>query len=234
MIVLNDLYDYGLKIYQDSEKFKFSLDSLLLTEFVDIKKNDGKILDFCSGNAPLPLILAQKYNKKIIGIEIQKDIYDLALKSIEYNHLEDKIAMLNINVLEAKNYFPGNSFDIITCNPPFFKVDKTSLINTNQEVAIARHEITITLAEIIETASFLLKDKGKFYMVHRPERLEEIINIASKNHLNVKVIKFISSKPEDYAIMVLLKFVKNASIGVKVSNEIVTRNIKSYQNIFNK
>lgn len=234
MVVLNDLYDYGLKIYQDSEKFKFSLDSLLLAEFTDIKKSDNNIIDFCSGNAPLPLILAKKYNKEITGIEIQKEIYDLAIKSIEYNKLENKIKMLNINVLEAKNYFLGNNFDIITCNPPFFKVDKTSLINTKKEVAIARHELTITLEEIIETASYLLKDNGKFYMVHRPERLEEIINIASTNHLNVKIIKFISSKPEDYAIMVLLKFVKNASIGVKVSNEIVTRNVKTYQNIFNK
>lgn len=234
MIVLNDLYDYGLKIYQDSEKFKFSLDSLLLAEFVDIKKNDRKILDFCSGNAPLPLILAKKFNKEITGIEIQKEIYDLALKSIAYNKLEDKIAMLNINVLEVKNYFSSNSFDIITCNPPFFKVDNSSLINTKKEVAIARHELTITLEQIIENASYLLKDNGKFYMVHRPERLEEIINIASKNNLNVKLIKFISSKPEGYAIMVLLKFVKNANIGVKVSNEIINRNVKTYQNIFNK
>lgn len=234
MIVLNDLYDYGLKIYQDSEKFKFSLDSLLLAEFVDIKKNDRKILDFCSGNAPLPLILAKKFNKEITGIEIQKEIYDLALKSIAYNKLENKITMLNANVLEVKNYFSSNSFDIITCNPPFFKVDNSSLINTKKEVAIARHELTITLEQIIENASYLLKDNGKFYMVHRPERLEEILNVASINHLNVKLIKFISSKPEGYAIMVLLKFVKNANIGVKVSNEIINRNVKTYQNIFNK
>lgn len=232
MIVLNDLYDYGLKIYQDTEKFKFSLDSLLLAEFIDIKNNDNKIIDFCSGNAPLPLILAKRYNKEITGIEIQKEVYDLANKSIEYNKLEDKIKMLNINVLDINNYFPGNSIDVITCNPPFFKVSNTSLTNTKKEVAIARHEITITLKEIIERASYLLKDNGKFYMVHRPERLEEIINIASENNLNVKVMKFISSKPGDYAIMVLLKFIKNARVGVKVSNAIVSRSIKTYQNIF--
>lgn len=231
-IVLNDLYDYGLKIYQDSEKFKFSLDSLLLAEFVDIKKNTCHILDFCSGNAPLPLILAQKYDTKITGIEIQPEIYNLALKSIKYNHFEDKIKMLNINVLEAKNYFPGNNFDIITCNPPFFKVDKTSIINTKKELAIARHELTITLSEIIEIASFLLKDKGNFYLVHRPDRLEEILNLASKNSLHVKEIKFITSKPEEYAIMVLLKFVKNANYGTKVSTVIVNRNLTTYQNIF--
>ena len=234
MIVLNDLYDYGLKIYQDRELFKFSLDSLLLAEFTDIKKSDNKIIDFCSGNAPLPLILATRYDKEIIGIEIQKEVYDLAIKSTQYNKLENKVKMLNMSVLDTNNYFPGNSIDIITCNPPFFKVDNTSLTNTKKEVAIARHELTITLKEIIERASYLLKDNGKFYMVHRPERLEEIINIASENNLKVKEIKFITSKPEEYAIMVLFKFVKNANIGVKVSTEVVSRNIKTYQCIFKK
>lgn len=233
MEVLNDLYDYGLKIYQDSEKFKFSLDSLLLAEFIDLKKSDKEIIDFCSGNAPIPLILSKRYDKEIIGIEIQKEVYDLALKSIKYNNLEDKIKMLNINVLDIKNYFPRANFDVISCNPPFFKVDKSSLTNTKKEIAIARHEITITLEEILKTASFLLKDNGKFFMIHRPERLEEIINIASHYNLHAKTIKFISSKPNDYAIMVLLKFIKNARIGTKVSNEIVSRNIKTYQNIFN-
>ncbi len=231
-IVLNDLYDYDLKIYQDPNKFKFSLDSLLLAEFVDIKKNTEKILDFCSGNAPVPLILAQKYHKNIIGIEIQPKVYDLAIKSIKYNKLDTKINMLNINILEAKNYFPGNNFDIITCNPPFFKVDKTSFINNSQELAIARHELTITLEEIIREASYLLKDKGCFYLIHRPERLEEILIIASKFNLHVKEIKFIASKPREYAIMVLLKFIKNAHYGVKVSTEIVNRNLTTYQNIF--
>lgn len=233
MEVLNDLYDYGLKIYQDSEKFKFSLDSLLLAEFTEIKKSDKQIIDFCSGNAPIPLILAKRYDKEILGIEIQKEVYDLAIKSIKYNNLEDKIKMFNLNVLDAKNYFPRVNFDVITCNPPFFKVDKSSLTNTKKEIAIARHELTISLEEIIKTASFLLKDNGRLYIIHRPERLEEILLKASSYNLHVKTIKFISSKPNDYAIMVLLKFVKNARVGVKVSNEIVSRNIKTYQNIFN-
>lgn len=233
-LVLNDLFDYNLKIYQDSTKFKFSLDSLLLSEFVDIKKNDGKLLDLCSGNAPLPLILASRHNIDITGVEIQKEIYDLAEKSISYNNLDSKITMLNINAKDTNNYFPGNNFDIVTCNPPFFKVDKTSLINENNEKAIARHEITITLEDVINVSSNLLKDNGKFYLVHRPERLEEIINIASKNNLHVKEIEFIYTKPEDYAIMVLLKFVKNAKVGTKIGNKVINRETKTYQNIFKR
>ena len=234
MVVLNDLYDYGLKIYQDEDKFKFSLDSLLLAEYVEIKANDKNLLDLCSGNAPLPLILANKYNINITGVEIQKEIYDLAIKSIKYNKLENKIKMLNINAADIKNYFPGNNFEIITCNPPFFKVEKNSKINENQEKAIARHELTITLQELIEIASYHLKDNGKFYMVHRPERLEEIILLASQNNLHIKEIEFIHSKSEDYAIMVLFKFIKNAKPGVKIRNKIINRETKTYQNIFKR
>lgn len=231
--VQNDLYDYGLKIYQDNELFKFSLDSLLLTEFVDIKKNDRKLLDLCSGNAPLPLIIASRHDIEVTGVEIQKEIYDLALKSIKENNLTN-IKMLNCNVKDLKNYFPGNNFDIITCNPPFFKVDKTSLINEDLKKAMARHEITITLEEILEVVKYLLKESGTFYLVHRPERLEEILVLANKSNLHVKEMIFVYSNIKKDAIMVLLKFRKNARLGVKIKSVVINRNIKTYQNIFRK
>lgn len=232
MIVLNDLYDYGLKIYQDTDKFKFSLDSILIAEFVDNSKNNRKILDLCTGNAPIPLILAS-YNPTtfITGIEIQKEIYDLAIKSINYNKLENQINLLNINAKDVKNYFPGNNFDAILCNPPFFKVSSFSHINNNKAKAIARHELTITLKDIFEVSSNLLKNGGEFYLVHRPERLEEIIINAFNYNLHVKKIEFIYTKKEDYAIMVLLKFVKGSNLGVKVSSTLINNNI-TYQNIF--
>lgn len=233
-VVLNDLYDYGLKIYQDSTKFKFSLDSLLLSEFITIKNDDKTLLDLCSGNAPLPLILASRHDIQITGVELQNEIYELAQKSIKENQLENKIKMLNINAKDINNYFPGNNFDIITCNPPFFKVAKTSLINEQYEKAVARHELTITLEDIIKSGSQLLKDKGAFYLVHRPERLEEIISLANHYNLHVKQIEFIYTKPTEYAIMVLLKFVKNAKTGVKVGSMTINRSTKTYQNIFQR
>ena len=231
--VQNDLYDYGLKIYQDNELFKFSLDSLLLTEFVDIKKSDRKLLDLCSGNAPLPLIIASRHDIEVTGVEIQKEIYDLALKSIKENNLTN-IKMLNCNVKDLKNYFPGNNFDIITCNPPFFKVDKTSLINEDLKKAMARHEITITLEEILEVVKYTLKESENNYLVHRPERLEEILVLANKNNLHVKEMIFVYSNIKKDAIMVLLKFRKNARLGVKIKSVVINRNIKTYQNIFRK
>ncbi len=231
MEVKNDLYDYGLKIYQDSKLFKFSLDSLLLAEFVDIKKSDRKLLDICSGNAPLPLIIGKNYDIEITGVEIQKKIYDLAIKSIKENNLTN-IKMLNINAKDLKNYFPGNNFDIITCNPPFFKVSSSSLINENSEKAIARHELTITLKEIFDIVSFLLKENGTFYLVHRPERLEEIMDLARNLKLHVKEMIFVYSKLENNAIMVLIKMKKNAQLGVKIKSVVIDKNTKTYQNIF--
>lgn len=233
-VVLNDLFDYNLKIYQDSEKFKFSLDSLLLSEFVDIKKNDRKLLDLCSGNAPLPLILASKFNLSITGVEVQKEIYDLAQKSIKHNHLENKITMLNINALDINNYFPNNNFDIITCNPPFFKVDNISHTNNNLKLAIARHELMITLKDIFKISYNQLKPKGKLYLVHRPERLEEIFLFANQYQFHVKEIEFIYTNPQDYAIMVLLKLVKNSKVGVKIGNTLLTKSTQTYQNIFKR
>ncbi len=231
-IVLNDLYDYGPKIYQDEDKFKFSLDSLLLSEFVEVNNNDKNLLDLCSGNAPLPLIITSKHNIAITGVELQKEIYDLANKSISYNSFDDKIKMLNMNAKDVPNYFPGNNFDIITCNPPFFKTNESSLINENYEKAVARHELTITFAEIVEVVSKMLRDNGKFYFVHRPERLEELINLCSKKHLTIKKMVFIYSKEETNAKMVLIKCVKNAKLGMKVESKLVNRNLKTYQNLF--
>lgn len=231
MIVLNDLFDYNLKIYQDDKLFKFSLDSLLLTEFVTIEKKDKNLLDICSGNAPLPLIIAKNYNIDITGVEIQTEIYNLAIKSIKENKLPN-IKMLNCNAIDLNNYFPGNNFDIITCNPPFFKVEATSLINESTKKAIARHEITITLEEIFKITSFLLKNNGTFYLVHRPERLEEIVQLATIHKLHIKEIIFIYSNITQDAIMVLFKMKKNSRLGVKVKSVIINRNTKTYQNIF--
>ena len=127
--MLNDLLNYNLKIYQDVDAFKFSIDSVLLAEFVNINFRAKNIIDFCSGNAPIPMILSTKFNKNIVGVEIQKDIYSLGLKSIEYNKIEN-INFLNMDVKELSNYF-DYKFDIITCNPPYFKYNNDSIININ-------------------------------------------------------------------------------------------------------
>lgn len=230
MKVLNDLYDYGLKIYQDDENFKFSLDTILLAEVVKLKKND-KVLDLCTGGAPVPLILSTKYNNNIIGIEIQEYVYNLAYESIKYNNLENQIQLIKDNLLNIKDYFIKNSFDVITCNPPYFKYNKNSLINDIQSKAISRHEVTVTLKEIIETANYMLKEHGTFYLVHRIERLHEIMSELSIFNIIVKELYLIKTNNSNEIDLFIIKTVKGAKHGMKV--KIIENNRKvSYKNIF--
>lgn len=231
--VINDLFDYkDRKIVQDEDNFKFSLDSILLAEFVEKPKEKSLILDMCSGNAPIPLILSSKYTNQIIGFEIQKKIYDMALESIDINNCHKQIKMINDDVKNIKNYFPGNNFDVITCNPPYFKFNNNSLKNDNEIKAIARHEIKIDLKTIIKIAAENLNNKGIFYLVHRAERLDEIIKNCMENKLAVKKIELISSKKDNSPNIILIKAVKNGGNGVKIHITNDINNYKSYQNIF--
>ena len=133
MEVLNDLVGYkNLKIFQNTEWFSFSLDSVLLPNFVTLNKNIETIMDLGCGNAPIPLILSTKTNAQIIGVEIQKDSYDLAKKTVCYNYLEDRIKLLNIDMKELKNIYSSDSIDVITCNPPYFKYLESSNLNEDE------------------------------------------------------------------------------------------------------
>lgn len=232
-IVINDLFDYpNRKIVQDEDNFKFSLDSILLAEFVEKPKENVKILDMCTGNAPIPLILSTKYQNKIVGFEIQEKIYDLAIQSIKLNHCEKQLEVINGDVKNIKNYFPGNNFDVITCNPPYFKCQKNSLKNNNDVKSIARHEIMIDLESIIKLASENLNNKGSFYMVHRPERVDEIINYCTKHSLAVKKITLVTTKNDGIPTVLLIKAVKNGKFGVKINILSDINKYKTYQNIF--
>lgn len=234
-IVKNDLFDYyGLSIYQDESNFKFSLDSILLAEFVDINKNVKYIVDLCTGNAPVPLILSTKTNNKIIGFELQESIVDLANKSIVENELTDQISIINDNIRNVSKYFDAESIDVITCNPPYFKVNNnSSLINDNMIKAIARHELKMNMEDIMISSKYLLKNRGELYIVHRCDRLEELIVLLDKYKFGIKKVQFVYSDIEKEAIMVLIKAIKNAKVGsLKVCSPIDIKNLKSYRGIF--
>lgn len=231
--VINDLFDYsGLKIVQDSTYFKFSLDSLLLFEFLEIKGKDERILDLCTGNAPIPILIANQYRKKVIGMELQKEIYGLGMESIKINHLEDYITIINDDVKNWKNYFPGNNFDVVLCNPPYFKKETDSYINENYQKAVARHELKVSLEDILDIASSNLKEKHSFYMVHIPSRLDEILELCPKYHLAAKKIQFVYTDRKKSAILVLIQFVRNGSCGVKIMPPIFISDYDSYQGLF--
>ncbi len=201
--MLNDLLNYDLKIYQDVDAFKFSIDSVLLAEFVNINFRAKNIIDFCSGNAPIPMILSTKFNKNIVGVEIQKDIYSLGVKSIEHNNIKN-ITFLNMDVKELSNYF-NYKFDIITCNPPYFKYNNDSIINVNSSKAIARHEIMITLEDIISISSKIINDSGSLYLVHRCDRLVEILDLLKKHNFGLRRLQFVYDSKNSQSCFLLIE-----------------------------
>ncbi len=220
-VVLNDLYDTGFKIYQNDDYFKFSLDSLLLAKFVKPDYKDKKILDLCTGNAPIPILLSKNNNFEIIGIEIQKEICKLACESVKINNIKN-VKIINDDLKNIKNYFPGNNFDIITCNPPYFKVEKDSLLNNSKIKSIARHEILITLEEIIKVSYSTLKDKGKLYIVHRTDRIIELINLLTKYKFGIKRLQIIYPNITSNGSMIIIEAKKDCKHDVKIMPPIFT------------
>ncbi len=217
MEVINDLVGFdGLKIYQNTDWFLFSLDSVLLPNFVTLNKNIQTILDLGTGNAPIPLILSTKTKAKIVGVEIQKDCYNLACKSVLHNNLQNQIEILNIDMKELKNIYSGDSIDVITCNPPYFKYLESSNINENEHKVIARHEKMVTLDEIISLSSYLLKNNGVLALVHRTERLAEIIELFSKYGFETKKLRLVYPKQNTESNIVLIEARKNGGVGLKV------------------
>lgn len=210
-LVCNELLGRELiKIYQDTDSFNFSIDSILLANFVSITKRVNKICDLCSGNAPIPLYLTLRTKAKIVGVEVQHYSYHLAEMSIKENHLEDQISMIEANLIGISNQIGKNQYDVVTCNPPFFKVGNHN-INPEEKKAIARHEILATLEDIIKEASILLSTKGRFALVHRPERLPEILELFKKYRIEPKRLLLVYPKMGSECNHILIEGIKDGS-----------------------
>ncbi len=215
--VINDLvYFKDIKIVQNKNYFNFSLDSIMLPNFVAINPSVKKIIDFCTGNIPIPLILSTKTDAEIYGVEIQKEIYSLAEETLKINKLDNRIKLLNMDVKDLVSKFETDTFDIITCNPPYFKKEENSIINDNEIKSIARHEIKINLEEIIKISKKLLKNGGSLNIVHRTDRLIEIIELMRKNNIEPKRIRFIYPKMNSDSNLVLIDGRKNGKTGLKL------------------
>lgn len=223
--VINDLVGYdNLKIVQNSNYFNFILESVMIPRFC-VLKNNMKIIDFCTGNAPIPMILSTLTDSNIIGVELQKEIYNLAVQSVKINNLEDRITLLNMNVLDIFNVYETDSFDLITCNPPYFRVNEFSNLNNNMIKSIARHEIEIKLEDICRISKKLLKNNGSLVLVHRTDRLSEIINMLLKYNLQPKRIRFLYPKELENSNLVLIDARKNGNIGLKVLPPLICHNM---------
>ena len=215
--MINDLLNYDLKIYQDINAFKFSIDSVLLAEFVNINFRAKNIIDLCSGNAPIPMILSTKFNKNIVGVELQKSIYELGKKSIEFNKINN-IHFINNDIKNIIDLF-DYKFDIITCNPPYFKVDSSlSKVNDYNEKAIARHELFITLEDVIYISSKIINFSGSLYLVHRCDRFIEILDLLKKYRFGLRRLQFVYDNDKSSSCFILIEAKYNCKDDLKVMN----------------
>lgn len=221
---INDLYDYGYKIVQKSDYFKFSLDSMLLANFVNINMADSKLLDFCTGNCPIPIILSNSI-KNIVAFEVQKEIYELGDESLTLNNINN-VKLINDDIKNIGNYYEEGYFDIITCNPPYFKVIDSSRINDNNVKAIARHEILIKLEDIVSLAYKFLRDKGKLYIVYRPDRLMELLKLFDKYKFGVKKLQCCYNNSDSLSSMILIEAMKNGHDDLKILAPLYTDNYR--------
>lgn len=217
---LDDVLGYGLKIYQDSDFFSFSLDSILLANFCTLRLRDKKIVDFCSGNGIVPLILSKRTSSFIHGVEIQPKIQKLACESIQYNDLDNQIS---IECEDVKDFSLDHrdEFDLVLCNPPYFKVNGNNYFNLSLEKTIARHEICLTLADLCKSAFQVLKEHGTFCIVHRSERLMDIL-IEFKNHrIEPKRIQFFYENINKPSNLILVEGQKMGSVGLKIDKPFI-------------
>ena len=218
---LDDVLGYSnLKIYQNSHYFSFSLDSIILANLATIRLRDSKIVDFCTGNAVVPLILSKRCDKEILGVEIQKELAFLAEKSVQYNHLENQIRILCDDV-KSFSYQHLNEFDLILCNPPYFKVEENSSFNDSYEKKIARHEVFLTLEDVCDCAKRILKDHGNLCLVHRSNRLIELLELLRRYGIEPKRIRFVHETVEKPSTLVFVEAQKAGKVGLKIDPPLI-------------
>ena len=220
----NRLLNYKLDIYQDDDWFKFSLDSVLLANFVTLNLRCSKVMDLCSGNAPIPMLLSFRTNAHIYGVELQKCVYELGVESINDNNLSSQISLMCLDVKKIKNYFESESFDTVVCNPPYFKINNKNLVNKNDIKSIARHEVKISLDDVICNSFYLLRNGGNLAMVHRTDRFIEIISMLKKYKFEPKRVQFIYPKDGLSSDLFLIEATKNGNSGVKILPGLIIHN----------
>lgn len=213
---LDYLLAEDLRIIQSPSVFAFSLDAVLLARFVYVPIQKGNLIDLCSGNGVIPLFLSARTKGSITGVEIQERLYDMAVRSIEYNKLDQRLHMIHGDIKEMPKQLGNGKFDVVTCNPPYFPTPSQEEINENKHLAIARHEIYCTLEDTIRVASQLVKQGGKVAFVHRPGRLLDIVTLMRQYRLEPKRIQFVYPKQGSGANTLLVEAIKDGKADLKI------------------
>ncbi len=217
---IDDLEFKNLKIIQNKNGFCFGMDSVLLTDFAKTIKPNSKVIDLGTGTGIISILLSAKTkDTSFVGVEIQEEVADMAHRSIKLNCLENRIKILNQNIVDLKEKYKKGSFDVVITNPPYKKIN-TGVINVNDNKLIARHEVAASLEDFIEMASFLLKDFGEFYMVHRPDRLVDIFYIMRQKNIEPKKIKFVYPNKNKKTNLILIKGIKNGKPFLEYENNL--------------
>lgn len=214
----------GNKIFQDSDNFLFGIDAVLLADFVTkcCRKNDF-IVDLCSGNAIIPLLIEKNLSEgKILGVEIQEKSANLAKKSVQINNLQEKINILQEDLKQIHNFVNKHSVDVVCCNPPYM-IFEHGKQNPNDAKAIARHEVACNLEDVVACADYLLKTHGIFCMIHRPFRLPEIFETLHRHQLEPKKMQLIFPFEDKEPNLVLIEARKNANPRLKIDPPLIVR-----------
>lgn len=211
---IDQLYSQDIQIIQNPNCFAFSLDAVLLADFVRSNhRHTLKTVDLCAGNGAIGLFLHRKLGGTFTEVELQPQIADMAQRTVLLNQLTDRYTVINADIADIYDYLPKDSADIVLCNPPYFPVTEQSQKNPNQALALARHEIATDLASVLQQMSGLLKMNGHGYLVHRPDRLTEILTLCQANRLAPKRLRFIHPKPQRDANILLLELIKDGKPG---------------------
>ena len=217
---LDDLQRNGYQIIQKKDGFCFGMDAVLLSGFAAVKPGE-KAIDLGTGTGIIPILLEAKYEgEHYTGLEIQDEVAEMAARSVALNHLEEKVSIVKGDIKEASRLFGAASFDVVTSNPPYMN-DAHGLKNPDLPKAIARHEVLCTLDDVAREAAKLLRPGGRFYMVHRPHRLIEIITALTKYKLEPKRMKMVHPFVDKEANMVLIEAVRGGKSMIKVEAPIV-------------
>jgi len=217
---IDDLQCNGYKIIQDTDGFCFGMDAVLLANYaLQSVTEDTKLLDLCSGTGIVPLLLAAKSGcKDITGLELQKDVADMAERSVKLNKQEGRMRIIQGDLREIRKLGFDSGMNVVTCNPPYMNA---GLRNTTDKKLISRHEVMCTLADVCAAAAFTLKSNGRFYMVHRPNRLVDIFNELRKVQLEPKRMRLVYPYENSEANMVLLEAVKGGKTQLIVEKPLI-------------
>jgi tRNA1Val (adenine37-N6)-methyltransferase len=216
---LDDLEIKSFKLFQNKDMFCYGVDAVLLSDFTKAKA-DENVLDLCTGNGVIPILMhAKDKGNKFLGIDIIPENIELANKSLKYNDIEN-ISFICEDIKKLKSIVKSGEYNLITCNPPYM-VDKSGYKNKNVDKLVARHEIKIKLDEIFDISAGALQTKGRLYMIHRPNRIPDIMYLARKYRLEPKRMVMVHSMVNKEPSMVLIEFVKDAKADLKVEKPLI-------------